>query len=68
MTRSDVTFGTLLVLGELHRPDKSALLAEGAFFFLGTKASAGSLSTCARSRGHERIAKRSASRHEYFGE
>ena len=35
MTRSDITFGTLLVLGELHRPDKSALLAEGAFFFLG---------------------------------
>ena len=34
MTRSDITFGTLLVLGELHRPDKSALLAEGAFFFL----------------------------------
>ena len=68
MTRSDITFGTLLVQGELHRPDKSALLAEGAFFFLNTWASAGSLSTYARSRGHEQIAKRSANRHEYFGE
>ena len=49
MTWSDITFGTgpesditfwpmpeMLVLGELHRPDKSALLAEGAFFFLGS--------------------------------
>ena len=41
MTRSDITFGTLLVLGELHRPDKSALLAEGAFFFLGPPARPG---------------------------
>ena len=45
MTRSDITFGTLPVLGELHRPDKSALLAEGAFFFLGSPATA-SFSIC----------------------
>ena len=45
MTRSDITFGTLLVLGELHRPDKSALLAEGAFFFLGSMTVVDAMST-----------------------